>query len=346
MTMTPLTTDDIYVLNFCAKYLARSRGGNSEAWRFPLIDSYSEKPGEPASVELNAVTFVFDGRGRGIGNVSVIGTFSSVQEPVPLKPVKFLDEDTGFFAATMAVPTKRLYRYRFLVDGQSELDAINPQRQRQDDGVMWSQFFTHYYAQPITLQSWERALLARLVTHVLPFRTKEGENFLKRHVHSIEEDARDRLVPYAYRLDVSVGVVNFIDALLAREESFRLPDYRICLRQIDRILRARAPEVAPAMAGADMYRELYEQMGSSGDSGGPPVPGWNYKEYESPSYFLKILRRHTLTGAFAHPKYGGNAGASAWAYLEERFRTPQGGTLFDWRRAIERPWGSSQEYLG
>lgn len=85
---------------------------------------------------------------------------------------------------------------------------------------------------------------------------------------------------------------------------------------------------------------LYNQMASG------TVPGWDPAAYGSPSYFLYLLRRHTFCGAFCHPKYGGNAGATGWAWIAERFRDGEGKTLFDWRRALEQPLGTSAEYRG
>lgn len=90
----------------------------------------------------------------------------------------------------------------------------------------------------------------------------------------------------------------------------------------------------------EMYIELYDQMGSG------TVSGWNYNTYGSPQYFLKLLRRHTLTGAFSHPKHCGNAGASGWAYLSERYVSQDGSTLFSWQQAIEKPYGTSEHYRG
>jgi len=36
------------------------------------------------------------------------------------------------------------------------------------------------------------------------------------------------------------------------------------------------------------------------------VNGWDTADYGSPRYVLDLLRRHSFTGAFCHPKYGGN----------------------------------------
>ena len=85
------------------------------------------------------------------------------------------------------------------------------------------------------------------------------------------------------------------------------------------------------------------------------VQGWDYSRYSSPRYFLQLLRRHTYTGAFSHPKYGGNAGAAGWAYLAHNLADPITGALasaesqttaFDWSRALEKPLGRSPEYHG
>jgi hypothetical protein len=136
-------------------------------------------------------------------------------------------------------------------------------------------------------------------------------------------------------------VVNFIDKLLAKEENHHLLDYKICLQIIDGILRQRNPFIEPKFMSKQLYIDIYNEMAS--DS----VNGWDKDIYSSPRYFLEILRRHTFTGAFAHPKYGGNAGASAWAFLAEKYKNQATGeTLFNWRQALEVPLGTSKDYLG
>jgi hypothetical protein len=75
------------------------------------------------------------------------------------------------------------------------------------------------------------------------------------------------------------------------------------------------------------------------------VDGWDKAQYGSPNFFLQLLRRHTYTGAFSHPKYGGNAGAAGWAWLEDRFRGPGNESCFNWQRAIEQPLGTSADYV-
>ena len=139
---------------------------------------------------------------------------------------------------------------------------------------------------------------------------------------NIERQSKDTQYARAYRLDQPIGVVNFIDKILAREESHRLSDYKICLELIDRVLRQRDPYEEPAQMPVSMYEDLYNQMAQ--DSG---VQGWDYSRYGSPRYFLQLLRRHTYTGAFSHPKYGGNAGAAGWAYLAHNLTDPLTGAL-------------------
>ena len=88
----------------------------------------------------------------------------------------------------------------------------------------------------------------------------------------------------------------------------------------------------------EMFEELYEHLSES-KSGYRPLlisSGWDVGRYESPSHFLQVLRRHTFSGAFSHPKYGGNAGGMAWGYLDERYG-------FKWRRTIEEPFGAAED---
>jgi hypothetical protein len=95
----------------------------------------------------------------------------------------------------------------------------------------------------------------------------------------------------------------------------------------------------------ELYVQLYDQMAANN------VPGWDRSRYQDPQYFLYLLRRHAVTGAFSHPHYGGNTGASGWAFLAERYPLTvqeNGGspnTLFAWRRAVEAPLGTNPDYL-
>jgi len=79
---------------------------------------------------------------------------------------------------------------------------------------------------------------------------------------------------------------------------------------------------------------------------GTLVPHWDYDRFEKPASFLRLLRRHTFTGAFCHPAYGGNIEAAGWRFLEDRYRDTDVKTLFDWRKAIEAPLGADSSYHG
>lgn len=335
-------TDDSYLLNYCTKHLARITGKPSESWRFPIVDSYAE-PGLSAEecASWNTVTFVYSGPEE---RVELLGTFAPLYERFPLRPVRFEGEPTPFRALSVRIPRGEAHLYRFAIDGQMRMDPINPQRaKRPDDRTEWSRFFTMGASQPLTLERWEYVLLDRLCDHILPFRTDLGENFLERFYFYLSKQQQEELFRHAYRLENSVGIVNFIDKLLAREEQHRLVDYRICLKLIDQVLRQRMPNLDPEQMPRNVYVELYNQMGE-GEIGN--VPGWDYQQYGNPKFFLKLLRRHAYTGAFSHPKYGGNSAGAAWAYLSERYSANGSGTLFDWRQAIEKPLGTSEVYRG
>lgn len=317
------------------------RAALCEAWRFPVVDTHGgDGSDRDAAYALNDVTFVHAHEpGARPGDVGVVGTFANLYDPIPLREVRFGGEPTRYRAVTVVVPKGQVHTYKFIVDSIAVVDPVNPQVTMSDGGRRWSRFFTQECTVPIVLEHWERVLLDRLTDHILPFRTREGRNFLDRYYSGLDRAARDAHMRRAYRLDESVGVVNFIDKLLAREEAHHLVDYRLCLELIDQVLRRRNPFVEPAEMPRDMFVDLYREMASG------TVAGWDYGRYGSPRYFLQLLRRHTFTGAFSHPKYGGNAGAAGWAYLEERYRS-DGATMFDWRRSIEAPLGNNTDYRG
>lgn len=346
--------DETYVCSHCTKYLARDyktvtarhnygdyatndqRASIAEAWRFPIVDAAPEA-GQNGGYKDNRVTLVyFDAFATPPGSVGVIGTFANLYEPIPLRRVG----STPYFAITLLIPKGEVHTYQFIVDGRATLDPINPQRCQSDSKDTWSRFFTWGTTTFVTLERWEAALVTRLAEHILPFASQSGRNFLDRYYFSLDRDQRDMLYPNAYRFDENVGVVNYIDKILAREELHHLPDYRVCLAQLERILRKRDPVTEPTQAGRELYMRLYDQMGTD------QVGDWDYSQYQSPRYFLQLLRRHVVTGAFSHPKYGGNAGGAGWAYLEDRYRRANDETLFAWRKHQEPPLGESSEYVG
>jgi gluconate 2-dehydrogenase subunit 3-like protein/AMP-activated protein kinase-like protein len=357
-SVTIVERDDQYILNQCAKHLAREntderhnfgqfpagdpRGRICESYHFPIIDSFFDGQDQERSYGFNEVTFVYcNPFAPAPQEVAVVGTFAKLYERVPLRPVKFNEEETGYYAVTCVIPKGEVHRYKYLVDGELKLDPINPQRSTLDNGEIWSRFFTHLCTAPLALERYEMRLLDRLVDHILPFRTEEGERFLRFFYNSLDKLSKEGQFAHAYRLDQSVGAVNFISNLLAREESHHLIDYQICLGEIDRVLRQRNPFTDPGDMSKEMFIQLYNEMAADN------APGWDYSKYSSPRYFLMLLRRHTFTGAFAHPKHGGNVGGVGWAYLAERFADPQTGeTLFNWRRAIEKPLGANEDYRG
>jgi hypothetical protein len=361
--------DDDYVLNHTSKYLARfntdrrhscgppgneaPRDRIAEAWRFPVVDTYGG--GAPAVTSVaafdnyNAVAFIYAGAdAQSPVSIGVIGTFATLYDPLPLRQVLWEGEPTRFWSLSYAVPKGQKHRYRFIVDNAFPVnDTVNPQEEMEDNGAVWSSFFTDAYSSPVVMERWELDILYRLATEILPFQTEEASNFLNRFYNYLDRGAQDSVYAHVYRMDTSVGEVNFIDNILAREERHHLIDYKICLRIIDRVLRQRNPYTEPSRMSRNVYFELYTDMASDA-----VIAGWDYGAYASPQYFLYLLRRHVVTGAFCHPKYGGNAGAAGWAYLEDRYRLPPpkpgqaGTTLFDWSRALEKPLGTNTDYLG
>ena len=277
------------ILNHCTKYLARDGGGPRhnfgqydpndlrvrvcEAWRFPLIDGHSEGQDYVRNYGLNDVTFVYwtASRPSPPDQVGVVGTFGNLYDPIPLQPLKFVDADTPFLAVTVVVPKGEVHTYKFIVDGEPVADPINPQLRVMDNGRVWSRFFTENCTQPISFEGWECVLLQRLTDHILPFRTEEGQRALQQN-----------LVTKTFLLDESVGAVNFIDKLVAREENHHFDDYKTCLELIDRVLRQRNPFQEPPVMPKQMFVDLYNQMAQNN------VPGWDYGQYGNPRFFLQL----------------------------------------------------------
>lgn len=337
--------DHIHVLNFTAKYLARASTspGYTEPWRFPIIESTRLADVTAAQHPPNQVTFVWRAAARDDERpVAVVGNFDNLWDSTQLEPVLFDNRRTLYRAATVRVASGGLYLYKFIVDGQAVLDPINPQRTQLDTGAQWSRFFTNYCAVPVSLESWEISILARLTNEILPFTTGAAQKFMDTFYYNADKATQQS----AYRLEQPVGAVNFIDNILSREEHHRLVDYKICLALINAVLRKRHPSLAPSQVDSDSYKELYDQMAADN------VPDWDTSQYQSPRFFLQLLRRHTFCGAFSHPKYGGNVGGAGWAYLEGTFRDKDqpdgssGKSCFDWRRAMEIPLGMNPEYFG
>jgi hypothetical protein len=329
--------DHIGALNLAAKYLARRPDAPlsdyAEPWRIPTVDA-------DRSFRLNRVTFVWRAEsGDDNRTVSVVGSFDNLWDSTPLEPVLFDAHRTLYRAAVVLVSQGQVHTYKFLVDGQPVLDPINPQRTVLDNGIEWSRFFTQGCATPVSFETWELAILTRLTNEILPFTSPDAQRFMDLYYFTADRQVRESAFHQAFRLEQPIGAVNYIDKLVAGAERHRLIDYKICLRLIDGVLRSRFPTLSPAEVSKDAYQALYHQMAAD------TVDGWDTAQYGSPNYFLQLLRRHTYTGAFSHPKYGGNAGAAGWAWLEDRFRGPSDASCFDWRRSIEPPLGASADYV-
>ena len=236
----------------------------------------------------NTVTFVYAGADPSSpASVGVIGTFATLYEPLALRQLRWEGEPTRFWALSCAVPKGQQHRYRFVIDGAFPInDPINPQERAEDNGVVWSTFFTDAYSSPVVMERWELDILYRLATEILPFQTQGASNFLNRFYDYLDKASQDSRYAQAYRMDTSVGEVNFVDNILAREERHHLQDYKICLRIIDRVLRRRNPYTEPARMSRNEYIALYNDMASN------TVAGWDYQAYASPQYFLYLLRRH------------------------------------------------------
>ncbi|MEK0447181.1 MAG: hypothetical protein RLZZ399_2502 [Verrucomicrobiota bacterium] len=302
---------------------------NCESWKFPVVEPHyaAELPVEER-LRWNQVTFVFraDNDGAPPAKVEVVGLPEIELRAVPLEPVG----DSIYFAATVLLPAGRVYRYAFRVDGVVQPDPINPQRVQLANGEVASQFFTDYCYEPVTFERWELALLRRVTNHILPFNSREAELFQL----NPGGGGFAALSPQLYCLDHGVGAANYIDKLLAREERHHQDAYRRCLKQIDRILRQRQPYLEPRDITEDEFIKLYDEMGSGS------VAGWDYNDYASPQYFLFLLRRHTWTGAFCHPKYGGNGNSAGWLWLAGKLPP------FNFGGGLEAPWGDNGEYRG
>jgi hypothetical protein len=335
--------DHVDVLNFASKYLARRPDAPiaeyAEPWRFPLIDSAWTDMDNPR-YGFNRVTFLWLAHSTAdLTPVRVVGTFDNLWDSTPLEPVMFEGERTRYRAVSVAVPKGQVHTYKFLHGGDAVLDPINPQRVTLDNGAEWSRFFTEQCITPLSFENWELAILIRLTNEILPFESADAQDFMNLFYFNADKQARNSVYSQAYRLEQPIGAVDFIDNIVAREERHHLIDYKICLRLIDGLLRRRFPGLSPEQVSKDGYQDLYNQMAAG------TVDGWDTGQYQSPNYFLQLLRRHTYTGAFSHPKYGGNIAGAGWAYLEESYRDPNGESCFHWERSIEQPLGDSIDYF-
>lgn len=347
--------DEEFVLNHCTRHLARgprlftedipsdalSLSVIAENWRFPLVAPALSANG--VTGDVNEVTFVWFAPGATSENISVSGSFAPFYQRFPLTPVLFEGQNIGIYACTLQAPVGQSYYYRFRRDGIDFPDPVNPQRKTGDNGKEWSVFFTDYFNSSEEFEEWEVNILNRLAGQILPFRSGEAQNFIDRFYLSLAKP--DKLAMPIYRLDESVGEVNYITNILVREERHHLQDYKICIHLIDQLLRSRNPFVDSWQVSEELIIDLYNEMATGN------VSGWDYNRYNDPKYFLGVFRRHVITGAFSHPRHGGNIGGAGWSYLEERYalkneQAQVSGTLFNWQLAMEQPLGKNADYKG
>src|SRR5262249_50066804 len=161
-------------------------------WRFPMVESFRAGRDVEAEYAQNRVTFVCRASGRDDRrSVAVVGTFDDLWNMMPLEPVLFDGAPTLYRAATVLVPKGQVHTYKFLLDGEPSLDPINPQRVTLDNGIEWSRFFTHLCAKPISFESWELAILARLTNEVLPLTSRDAQRFMDLYYFTADRQARE-----------------------------------------------------------------------------------------------------------------------------------------------------------
>ncbi len=344
----PVTKEAQEILNYCTKYLirdvSREPDGKSptEGWRFPLVASVLHDGNH--SCQFNEVTFIYYNQdGKIINSVEIVGSFFPMYKSLKLQQVQYDDEDTPLYYLTIILPVGKGYHYKFLVNGEDLLDPINPQRITLTNGKEWSFFYTDYYNYTANFEEWELNLLGRLVEQIVLFRTEDAQNFINRYYQGLTRGEKEAMP--IHRLDQSVGEINYITNILAKEERHHLIDYKVCLNVIDQLLRKWNPFVNSWEVSFEMINDLYNQMATNN------VLGWDYSQYNDPQYFLKLLRRHCITGAFCHPKYGGNIGGAGWNYLKEKYCIKDKAGIivdsyFNWDLAIEPPLGKNLLYKG
>ena len=163
----------------------------------------------------------------------------------------------------------------------STLDPINPQQVRLENGKTWSRFFTDSYLQPIVLELWELKLLYRLTEQILPFRT--GRPSCSSSSFTTTSTAGPR-TPRRSTVSTSRSARSTQSTSSSpATERHRLNDYRLCLKQIDRVLRKRNPNAEPSEISKEIYNDLYNDDGPGpGDVPANRIDGWDYGAYSNP----------------------------------------------------------------
>ena len=357
MAAQVLQLDDEYVLNTVAKFLARDpagprhdyanqypagdlRGLVCEAWRFPIVDTVHQPDLPDGGTRHNRVTFVWPDLAGTHADIGIIGTFSDLYQPIPLARITWAGGPMPYSAVSIAIPKGQVHRYLFIGSGAPALDPINPQRIELEDGTTWSRFFTELCTEPLVLDRRQLLLLERLTDHILPFRTDDGQRFLQYFYNNADLRTKETQFASAWRLDQPVGVVNFIDKMLARYENHHLSDYQICLTQIETIIRVRNPLLDLEAVSKEEFIKLYQEMATG------KVDGWDYNAYQSPDYFLKILRRHTYTGAFSIRDTEATSAPLAGLTLKRRIATKRTVRASIGATQSSSRWERGSSYLG
>ncbi len=327
-----LPIDHQYILNLSGKITGRSNTP------FPIVDTFLDT--EKNSF-FNQVTFVYYSEQTNNAQdkiaIFLIGNFDSLHTKRKLHQIIFNNELTRFYAITLKLPVKKRYHYQFLIDDSHIIDPLNTLTKQLDNNVIWSEFFTESIKSNIILEEWEAQILRRLISYILPFKTNEFKTFVKNHQGQFSELTKSLISQISY----DIGCVNFIDKLISRDELHHIINYKLCLKEIKRILFALNTFQEPKEMDEYFYQRIYQIMSQN------DFTIWNKATYENPSYFIMVLRRHIITAAFSHPKHGGNTDALGWQFLDSLLRNNNhDGAGFDWQQALEKPLGINNDYIG
>jgi len=320
--------DPQYFLNLSGKITGRSNIS------FPVIETTKSKNHQNT---FNHVNFVYFADSKDKINIYLIGDFDYLYKKRKLHQIFLNDSPTRFWAITLKLPIGNLFYYKFLVNNKLVTDPLNTLSKTLDNNIEWSVCFTHYYKNAIVFEKWEWVILQRLVSYLLPFKTDEFDTFVNKHQGQFNNMTRSLVS----QLNYDIGCVNFIDKLIAKDERHHIIDYKLCLKEIKRILLLLNQFQEPGEMDEYFYQRVYEIMINTDFS------LWDKSRYEEPDYFIKVLRRHIITAAFSHPKYGGNTLALGWQFLNALLKeNNEDNAGYDWRQAIEKPLGTNTEYAG
>ena len=325
MFVEEIPLDHQYILNMSSIILGQKNT------TLPIIDSYPKD-----SKNFNQVTFIYLNKDSDHGEIKLTGDFDSLFKKHQLHPVFFNSTPTRFSAITLKLPVKRLFRYQFFVNNIFVTDPLNALFKNLDNKVTWSIFFTDNYKTAIIFEQWEIEILKRLVSYILPFKTDEFKQFVNTH----SKQFNNKTMSLVSQINYDIGTVNFIDKLIARNERHHIDDYKICIKEIKRVLLSLNPFQEPCDMDEYFYEKIYQIMDSN------DFNFWDKTLYQKPSYFLKTLRRHIITAAVSHPKYGGNTDALGWKFLDSLLQDSDDTNAgFDWRRSLEPSLGTNNDYI-